>query len=471
MSNLSSQQINQSFAGLLQIPGGITDALQWVQDGNGNQTGLQISKTSTGTAVDLSSINIGTTGSITDHVDPHVFYLDGYTSMGIVSGSIAAPDVSKNPVGVLQKYTQYDSGSLFDQQIGALFGEVYIKGSGVPGTSDIDGTWVGIAGNAFLNGQNQGNSTSPDYDAYGSTIGVAGFARSNGYPGSGTVVTGIWGYPTGPILDNTTWSNLPTTNWSLVGSEVNIQINHPDIGEKSVLVGKGSSVGYLAVNYRTPNTGVMDWTFGMVLAGTPEDGNYGNTDVDDWNGFYTGILIDKIKAKGIRFGQYFKDGSYGIYFPDTYVGSQEPAAAIYLGNSKLNLGQYVGVNFNNQDFWHNAGNLFFKYSGVTGRIAQEKAGNVSFSGNTTFSPSSLPSLKVSASALAVNYFETIGSATGNAPAFAVIGADSNVDIELRPKGTGKVWLGGFTSSGDAAVNGYITVKDSTGVTRKIATIA
>lgn len=45
MSNLSNQQINSSFNGLLQIPGGITSTLQTVQDGNGNPTALQISTT------------------------------------------------------------------------------------------------------------------------------------------------------------------------------------------------------------------------------------------------------------------------------------------------------------------------------------------------------------------------------------------------------------------------------------------
>jgi len=43
MSSLSNQQINSSFSGLLQVPGGITSSLQTVQDGNGNPTGLQIS--------------------------------------------------------------------------------------------------------------------------------------------------------------------------------------------------------------------------------------------------------------------------------------------------------------------------------------------------------------------------------------------------------------------------------------------
>ena len=45
MSNLSNQQINSSFNGLLQVPGGITSSLQTVQDGNGNPTALSISST------------------------------------------------------------------------------------------------------------------------------------------------------------------------------------------------------------------------------------------------------------------------------------------------------------------------------------------------------------------------------------------------------------------------------------------
>lgn len=53
MSNLSNQQINSSFNGLLQVPGGITTSLKTVQDGNGNATGLMLS--STGSNVATSS--------------------------------------------------------------------------------------------------------------------------------------------------------------------------------------------------------------------------------------------------------------------------------------------------------------------------------------------------------------------------------------------------------------------------------
>lgn len=45
MSALGPEKINLTFNGLLQVPGGITSALQTVQDGNGNPTGLSISST------------------------------------------------------------------------------------------------------------------------------------------------------------------------------------------------------------------------------------------------------------------------------------------------------------------------------------------------------------------------------------------------------------------------------------------
>ena len=45
MSSLANQQQKSSFPGLLQVPGGITSALQQVQDGNGNPTGLSLSST------------------------------------------------------------------------------------------------------------------------------------------------------------------------------------------------------------------------------------------------------------------------------------------------------------------------------------------------------------------------------------------------------------------------------------------
>lgn len=55
MSSLGPQQQNESFDGILQIPGGVTSSLQPVQDGMGNLTGLWLSST----GVSISSLTVG----------------------------------------------------------------------------------------------------------------------------------------------------------------------------------------------------------------------------------------------------------------------------------------------------------------------------------------------------------------------------------------------------------------------------
>ena len=416
-----------------------------------------------------------TTGPIwANNVSPTVMAMTRPGVLGIFEGTQANPDTKdRGPVVWAQKYTKYDSdGDRFNHNAGGLFGEVNVIGTGVTGADDTEGTWIGVLGNTVINGVNQGTPSSPDYDAYGNSIGVAGFARVTGYPGDGNIACGVWGYAEGPTLDATTQSNLPTTNWSLVGVESNIQINHPDIGEQPTIIGKGSSIGFYGFNYRTPGTGKIDWTFGLALTGSPDDNDFTSTDIDNWNGFHCGLFIDKIKAKGIRFGQYMKTGSYGIYFPDTYIGTQEPAAALYLGNSKINMAEYVGSTFNNQDLWHNGGSLFFRYSNTTNRILQESSNVVALTGDTTITSNGNNAVRFNGAASAANWLVISSAAAGGAPAIFPSGlsSDANVDIELRPKGTGRVWVGEWTSNADAAVSGYITVKDSTGTLRKIATI-
>jgi hypothetical protein len=322
-----------------------------------------------------SSGNVGigaVPGTNANNIQPLTVYSQGPSNLTIKQGTSSAPKTASNsPLIWAQNYIKYDTpGDPFAQNVGGVFADVEVVNDATAGTQ-INGTWNAIIGNSVNNGINWGTSTSQNWSTKGSAIGVTGFARANGFPGDSQIITGLWGYPQGPTLDATTYANLPSgANWSLCGVEVNIQINHPDIGEKSLLVGQGSSVGALLSNYRTAGTGVKDWTFGVAYVGSPDDGNYSSTNVDNWNGFYCGILLDKIKAKGIRFGQYFKTGSYGIYFPDSYAGTQEPAAAIYMGNSKINMGQYTGSSTNNQDLWHNGGQLFWKYGGLTFPLMQ-----------------------------------------------------------------------------------------------------
>jgi hypothetical protein len=71
----------------------------------------------------------------------------------------------------------------------------------------------------------------------------------------------------------------------------------------------------------------------------------------------------------------------------------------------------------------------------------------------------------------VNYVQVNGSESGNPVMIYANGTDDNIDIRLVPKGDGLVRLGARTASSDAAITGYITVKDSGGTTRKLAVIS
>jgi len=69
-----------------------------------------------------------------------------------------------------------------------------------------------------------------------------------------------------------------------------------------------------------------------------------------------------------------------------------------------------------------------------------------------------------------NYVRINPAATGAPPSIYPEG-EANLDLILGSKGTGVVRFGTWTANADVAVNGYITIKDAAGNTRKLATIA
>lgn len=72
----------------------------------------------------------------------------------------------------------------------------------------------------------------------------------------------------------------------------------------------------------------------------------------------------------------------------------------------------------------------------------------------------------------VNYAIVTGAAAGSPPSVQVRGEDASVDLALVPKGSGgRVRFGNLTATDDAPVTGFIEVRDSSGVLRKLAVIA
>lgn len=74
-------------------------------------------------------------------------------------------------------------------------------------------------------------------------------------------------------------------------------------------------------------------------------------------------------------------------------------------------------------------------------------------------------------ASAVNYVATTPAITTGSPTLGAVGTDANIDLLLQGKGTGLVRFGTHTGGGDTVSNGYITIRDAAGNTRKLMTTA
>lgn len=80
-------------------------------------------------------------------------------------------------------------------------------------------------------------------------------------------------------------------------------------------------------------------------------------------------------------------------------------------------------------------------------------------------------LQVTGAASAVNGVLVFGDMAGSPPQLIAQGDDTNIDLTLTPKGTGKIRFGAHTVLGAETVSGYITIKDAGGTLRKIAVIS
>jgi len=71
---------------------------------------------------------------------------------------------------------------------------------------------------------------------------------------------------------------------------------------------------------------------------------------------------------------------------------------------------------------------------------------------------------------AVNNLAVTGTVAGSAPILSAEGTDTDIDLALTPKGTGRVQFGTHTANADVAISGFITIRDAGGTLRKLAVI-
>lgn len=422
----------------------------------------------------LYTVPTSTFSTLSNNITEETVQASAPTCLYLKDGTSGTPNsTTTNPPLWIAKYVSKSQTVEGSQQVSGAFIDVEVKGSG-SAASPTKGAYIGTLSSVNTLGTNTGTSLAPTWDTKGDTVGMAGFACNSGVPGDGHIVTGVWGWACGPTLDATTYANLAAANWSIVGFEANVTVNSPDVGVKTSLNGNGSSAGYLCNNYRTAGIGQQDMTFGYVLAGTPNDADYTSTTKTNWNGYHTGILVDKCTDAGIYFGSVFGSSAYGIKFATNYGSvAQRPAAGIYMGDTQINMGSFTGT-ATNGDFYYNSNTLFIRANGVTEQIVTNRSNVTTAPGTVwTFNDTNATALfSMGSVASAVNNFKTFSAATAGSPALVVQGTDSNIGMELRLKGSGIPLIVTSSSTtrftvstaGVCTAQGYFTTSVGTGLT-------
>lgn len=299
-------------------------------------------------------------------------------------------------------------------------------------TGNLSGTQGG-----FLPNSSYGANWAPRDSLFFSAsqtglIAVAGFASNENISLSAgpTECIGVGGFTIG--------KNATTSCWGLY-SDVQFESGQYGYGVEIAVKNKGSNVT------STPYFATTG-TYGIWLP-AGGDASYGGSPTNPNN---TAIAIGKNAStwnKGIVF---FKDSLTGC------DGTTGTATAIEMAKG-------------HSIFWRAPGN----YAGFTIRsdvsssssdVAIVATNNliscVGAAGTTIFSVANTTS--------AVNYMRITNAITTNAPVLSAIGTDSDIDITITPKGSGKIKVGyasvAATVPANFTADRYLSVKDDSGNT-------
>lgn len=283
------------------------------------------------------------------------------TAMAFNKAFVTVKDsyTDSNPQMALISERTPSDDNRYDHNPYGLYVESTAKGNGNT-TSPAQGTQIAILGNAVADGSLISNKS----DYLGSTIGVAGFASSD-VSGGSTVICGIWSYASTPELSQAQY-NAIADKTSTFGMEINIDVLQPNNLQMDY-VQDGAVVGLFINNYTQPNASTRQiYDFGIAMNGSPMDGDYTKQGVENYNGYHIGILIDKVDEYGIKFGQFFKEGATCIKIPSSwsFENDHPNITGLALGDSKINMGEFLGSTFNNGDIWRNGDTLHYRTNGV-----------------------------------------------------------------------------------------------------------
>lgn len=112
---------------------------------------------------------------------------------------------------------------------------------------------------------------------------------------------------------------------------------------------------------------------------------------------------------------------------------------------------------------------FYFVSGVP-TIGHE-AGGAGVARDLSFLTNGYQQFRIAYVASAVNYLQVSGGAAFSGVLLSAQGSDSNINLLLSPKGTGKLRFGSVSAIGALTVTGYLDILDSGGTARKLAVVS
>jgi len=285
-------------------------------------------------------------------------------------------------------------------------------------------------------------------------------------------------FPSGTTLANivlpSDWNNDHTLTGLGTMAEQNANsvaitggtINNTTIGATTATTGRFTSVTTPSVTATTNDLTLSAISTGKINLNTATANQVQITDATAANGQYTLLSRDNTANEqrisgatatgGVNFGiSSAVAGSVKFYTN----GFTELQAQVARTASAVNYVQVTGAATGTRPSLTVAGS-----DATIGLNIAAKGGEIVFLNNGVGTNAQFSTTFTAAS---VNYLTATGSgATGNAPRLYAQGTDTNINIKLDPKGTGKVQFGTYTGT-ILTPTGYVEIVDSGGTVRRL----
>jgi hypothetical protein len=289
--------------------------------------------------------------------------------------------------------------------------------------SNANRNYVGVQGKVYA--QDDDNGTNTGAGALGAIFGIGGAAYAYA---AATNLLGIEG------AEFNTFTETGSSAKHMAGiSIVGCQATRGSVIDAGIRVGAQAAVGVFG-----PHIG---WKWGMVF--TDENGAdplYASSTLIGTQFQSTKTILRGIDLSQFTMTEYILRGIYSkLTESQLSIGDVAGFAVVDVAGASTNASLLLRSK--------GTGSVFFQGSDATNILRGDRV------------------------ASSVNYISVTPAITTGSPALSAVGDDSNIDMQLQGKGTGLVRFGSHTGGGDTVSNGYITIRDAAGNTRKLMTTA